>query len=398
MATETNVEVRAADRVLSIGAYAFAEVDAAVERLRASGIRSIDFGVGDPTVPTPDLVRRATQHGVDARAASGYPSYIGAREFREAAAAWIARRFGARIDPAREICATIGSKEAIFHSASGFVNPGDWVIAPTPGYPPVARGTLFAGGRTWFVPLRRESAFLPDLDAIPAEVLDRARILWINYPHNPTGACAPRRFFEEAAAFAARHGLLLFSDEAYSEIWFDEKPPSALELAREGVASFFSLSKRSAMTGYRVGFVAGDSRVIDVLKKVKTNVDSGTPTFIQDGAIAALSDEAHVEAFRRMYLEKRDLLVGALRSIGLADCTPAGTLYVWQETPRGMSSVEFAKRLLDPDVACVATPGSWLADALPDGSNPGEGFVRFALVPTREEIVEAAARLRRLRL
>src|SRR5262249_41917115 len=151
--------------------------------------------------------------------------------------------------------------------------------------------------------------------------------------------------------------------------------------SRDGVASFFSLSKRSAMTGYRIGFVAGDARVIDVMKKVKTNVDSGTPTFIQDGAVAALADEAHVEAFRRMYQEKRDLLVGALKAIGLPDCTPASTLYIWQATPRGVSSLEFAKRLLHPDVACVATPGAWLADPLPDGSNPGEGFVRFALVP-----------------
>ncbi|MBI1852254.1 MAG: aminotransferase class I/II-fold pyridoxal phosphate-dependent enzyme, partial [Planctomycetes bacterium] len=198
-------------------------------------------------------------------------------------------------------------------------------------------------------------------------------------------------------AFAARHGLLLFSDEAYSEIWFDEKPPSALEFSREGVAAFFSLSKRSAMTGYRVGFVAGDARVIEIFKKVKTNIDSGTPTFIQDGAIAALADETHVDAFRALYREKRDRWVRALTSIGLPDCTPKGTLYVWQATPPGMASVEFAKRLLHPDVACVATPGAWLADTLPDGSNPGEGFVRFALVPSLEEIDEAARRLRHLR-
>ncbi len=392
------IEIEPSDRIRKLGSYAFAEVNRLVERLRADGIRPIDFGVGDPTVPTPEVVREATQRAIDRRAASGYPSYVGSHEYREAAAAWLKRRFSVAVDPDREICATIGAKEAIFHVALGFVNPGDSVLAPSPGYPPVSRGTAFAGGSTWFYPLTRENAFLPDLQSIPNAALERARILWINYPNNPTGACAPRRLYAEASAFAARHRLLLFSDEAYSEIYFGERPPSLLEFARDGVASFFSLSKRSAMTGYRVGFVAGDPRVIDVFKKVKTNIDSGTPTFIQDGAIAALSDESHVEGFREMYREKRDLLVRALTGLGLPDCTPQGTLYVWQTVPRGLSSVEFAKRLLEPEVACVATPGSWIGDALADGTNPGEGFVRFALVPGIEEIHEAARRLRRLRL
>jgi LL-diaminopimelate aminotransferase len=393
------VEIRPSARIASLGGYAFAEVDAAVERLRAAGVDVIDFGVGDPTDPTPALVREAVKGAVDARARSGYPSYIGDPGFRKAAADWLGRRFGVALDPAREVTSTIGSKEAVFHFPLALVDPGDLVLIPSPGYPPYARGTLFAGGTPWFYPVRKGDGWLPDLRRIPADVARRARILWINYPNSPSGALAPLSFLREAAAWCRERGIVLASDEAYSEFHFgDERPASALETGTEGVVAFFSLSKRSYMTGWRVGFAAGDARAIALFRKVKTNIDSGTPTFVQDAAAAALGDEAHVEAMRREVRARRDVLCGALRGLGLEDCTPPATLYVWQKGPPGMTSAEFATRLLDPAVALVTTPGTAIADPLPDGSNPGEGYVRFALVPSLEDTRRAAARLKGWRL
>jgi len=383
-------------RVSSIGSYAFAEVDRLVEKLRAAGVSPIDFGVGDPTVPTPELIREELKRASDARATSGYPSYIGAAEYRAACADWMGRRFGVDIDPGTCVSSTAGSKEAVFHLPAGLVDPGDVVIGPNPGYPPYERGALFAGGEHYAYPLRAGNGFLPDLESIPDEVAARAKLLWICYPNSPTGALAPASFLEQAATWCRERDIVLASDEAYSEIYFDGEPPrSALEFGLDNVVSVFSLSKRSAMTGYRVGWVAGDPEVIGTFRKVKTNIDSGTPTFIQDAAIAALGDETHVEGFRRAYREKRDLLVKAFTDLGLPDCTPPATLYIWQRVPGGMSAVTFAKRLLAPEIGIVVTPGPWISSDA-DGGNPGEGYVRLALVPSREDCEEAAARLGRL--
>jgi LL-diaminopimelate aminotransferase len=393
------VEVRPSRRIASLGAYAFAEVDAAVERLRGKGVDVIDFGVGDPTDPTPAIVREAGKKAIDARARSGYPSYIGDPGFRKAAADWMGRRFGVRLDPATEVSSNIGSKEAVFHFPLALVDPGDVVLVPSPGYPPYSRGTLFAGGTPWFYPVAKEKGWLPDLAAIPDDVARRARILWINYPNSPSGALAPLRVLEETAAWCRARGIVLASDEAYSEFHFgDEKPASALQAGKEGVVAFFSLSKRSYMTGWRVGWVAGDPAIVALFRKVKTNIDSGTPAFVQDAAVVALGDEAHVEAMRREVRARRDVLCAALRGLGLEDCTPPATLYVWQKGPKGMPSADFAQRLLDPAVALVTTPGSWISDPLADGSNPGEGYVRFALVPSLEDTKRAAERLKGLKL
>jgi len=391
------VEIVAAQRVQRIGTYAFAEVGLAVERLRERGIEPIDFGVGDPTVPTPAIVREATRSGVDTRASAGYPSYIGSPEYRAAIADWTARRFGVTLDPETEICSTIGSKEAVFNFHNGFVNRGDAVIVPTPGYPPYARGTLFAEGLPCFIPIVADNDFLPDLDAIPEDTRRAARVMWINYPNSPTGKVAPFRFLEKVVEFGRKHRIIIASDEAYVDLYYGQPPHSILEVTREGVVAVFSLSKRSAMTCYRVGWVAGDSRIVDVFKKVKTNIDSGTATFIQDGAIAALSDETHVAEMRAQYRQKRDILAQALVAAGLADCTPEGTIYVWQRVPDGMTSVAFATRLLEPATAIVTTPGAWISDPTPDGRNPGEGYVRFALVPSIEQTERAAERLSRIK-
>ncbi len=385
--------IKPALRISSLSAYAFAAVEEQVNKLRDQGIDPIDFGVGDPTDPTPELIRRACAKGLDDHATSGYPSYIGGLEYRTAVAEWTARRFDVALDPQTEICASIGSKEAVFNLANGFVDPGDLVLVTSPGYPPATRGTLFAGGEVHVLPLTPENQFLPDLDAIPAEIAARAKMLWINYPNNPTGKVAPPAFFEKAVAFCREHDILLASDEAYTEIYFGETPPSALQFGREGVLVFQSLSKRSSMTGYRIGWVAGDEALVSVFKKVKTNIDSGTPTFIQQAAIAALADEQHVVEARGRYQAKRDLMVRALADAGLPECRPDATLYIWQRTPEGMTSTDLALRLLDPSVAVVATPGEWISAPGPDGKNPGEGFVRFALVPNIEDCQRAAERI-----
>ncbi|MHC4470368.1 MAG: aminotransferase class I/II-fold pyridoxal phosphate-dependent enzyme [Planctomycetota bacterium] len=385
-------------RVSGIGGYAFAEVDRLVSELREQGVEPIDFGVGDPSVPTPKVIRDACRAALSERAAAGYPSYIGAPEFRQACAAWMGRRFGVDLDPETEVTATAGSKEAVFHVHEGLVDPGDVVIGPNPGYPPYTRGTLFAEGTHHPYPLVPENGFLPDLSSIPDDVAERARLLWICYPNSPTGALAPQSFLESAAGWCRERDIVLASDEAYSEIHFSEEPPhSALECGTEGVLAFFSLSKRSAMTCYRVGWVAGDERLVSVFRKVKTNVDSGTPTFIQDAAVAALEDEEHVRLFREDYRAKRDIMVRAFLDVGLTDCTPDATLYIWQRAPEGMSSVEFAERLLAPEVAVIVTPGTWISTE-EGGVNPGEGYVRLALVPSREDCERAARRIRRLDL
>ncbi len=390
--------VRSSQRIASLSGYAFAEVDRLVDELRAKQVRVLDFGVGDPRAPTPSLVRERAKRAIDEHATTGYPSYIGSASFRDACAAWIGRRFGVELTGAEHVSATIGSKEAVFHLPLAFIDPGDVVVSPNPGYPPYTRGTLFAGGANWTYPLRAESGFLPDLGSIPSHVLARTRVLWICSPNSPTGAVAPLSFLQEAAEFCRSHDILLASDEAYSEMYFTDEPPaSALQAGLRNVLSVFSLSKRSNMTGWRVGFVAGDAEAVRLFRKLKTNIDSGTPSFIQDAAALALTDETHVAAMREEYRAKRDLLCGAFRRLGLPDCTPEATLYVWQKGPEGMSSVEFAQRLLDPEVAIVATPGTWLSSS-EGGQDPGEGYVRLALVPTPEECAEAARRLERLRL
>ena len=391
------MNIFASKRVQSIGAYAFAEVDKQVGILREKGITPIDFGVGDPTNPTPSFIIEALHEGAIKRASSGYPSYAGAPEFRKAAAAWFERRFGVRLDPRTEITASIGSKEAVFNFHEGFIDPGDVVIIPSPGYPPYTRGTLFAEGRPYYVPLTEKNGFLPDLDAIPKDVLVKAKSMWINYPNSPSGRIAPPEFFKRAVEFGRKHEIIIASDEAYTEIYFKEKPHSILEFGREGVVVFQSMSKRSAMTCYRVGFVAGDKRIIELFKKVKMNIDSGTATFIQDAAIAALSDEKHVDEMRAEYTVKRNIMVEAFKAAGLPDCAPEATIYIWQKCPKGISSVDFATSLLAPEIAMVTTPGAWLGDRMADGSNPGEGYVRLALVPTIEETKKAAERIRRMK-
>ncbi|MEK6982946.1 MAG: aminotransferase class I/II-fold pyridoxal phosphate-dependent enzyme [Nanoarchaeota archaeon] len=386
------MQIKISNKLKNLSGYAFAEVDNEVAKLIQQGITPIDFGVGDPKEPTPEIVRNAIKKAVDDRKSSGYPSYMGSEEYRKAISAWVKRRFGVGLDYDKEIASTIGAKEAVFNFPKAFLNQGDWVIMPNPGYPPYERGALFAEGKSYFLPLLSENNYIVDLASIPKEIVKKAKILWINYPNNPTGATAPAEFFKKIVDFGHDNGIIIASDECYSEIYFKEKPHSILEFSKEGIVAFQSLSKRSAMTGYRTGWVSGDENIISSFKKLKTNIDSGTPTFIQDAAIAALQDEKHVEKMREEYQLKRDILVNAMISAGMENCSPDATMYIWQKTPNNADSLGFAKKLLQKEIAVVVTPGTWISVNF-KGLNPGDNYVRFALVPTIEETKMAAEKI-----
>jgi len=386
------MNIQIADRVNAIGSYAFADVDNIVKHLKKEGIEPIDFGVGDPTLPTPKLIRDACKEGIEKRKSSGYPSYIGEPEFRETIAWWSNKRFNIKLDPETEIMSTIGAKEAIFNFPETFINPGDYTLALNPGYPAWSRGTHFAEGKTYFLNLLPENNFFPDLSSIPKEILKKAKLLWINYPNNPTTAFPTEEFFKEVLDFSEKYNIVVASDESYTENYYEEPPISILQLRKEGVIVFQSLSKRSNMTCYRVGWAAGDKRIIEAYKKVKPNIDSGTATFIQDAAIAALRDEKHVHELREDYRVKRDIIIEAFTSLGLLECKPRGTIYIWQKVPQGYTSLSFAKKLLEKDVAVVTTPGNWISTEA-NGINPGEGYVRLALVPDLKKVKLAAERI-----
>ena len=391
------MEIIISDRVNAIGRYAFADVDNIVMELKKEGIEPIDFGVGDPALPTPDLIRNACKEGIEKRKSSGYPSYIGDAEFRKKVAWWSRKRFGIDLNPESEIMSTIGSKEAIFNFPETFINPGDYTLALNPGYPAWSRGTHFAEGKTYLLNLLPENNYLPDLKSIPSDVVRKVKLLWINYPNNPTTAFPTQLFYEEVLEFGEQNNIIIASDESYTENYYDKPPLSILQLKKNGVVVFQSLSKRSNMTCYRVGWAAGDSRIIDAYKKVKPNIDSGTATFIQDAAIAALDDEKHVEKLRDDYRIKRDIIVDAFTAVGLPNCEPKGTIYIWQRVPKGYSSLDMTKKLLEKDTAVVTTPGSWLSQEV-QGINPGAGFIRLALVPALEKVKEAAKRIKNLKL
>ncbi len=384
--------MKPSSRIHTLGTYPFARIDAEVTRLQENGVDVVDFGVGDPSTPTPAVVREACKRAVDVHAASGYPSYVGRPEYLQAVAAWTERRYGVSLDPKSEVAATIGSKEAVFHFPEAILEPGEVVLSPNPGYPPYRTGTRFAEGTNHLYPVTPEGDLLPALEAIPDAVSERARLLWITAPHSPTGRQPTREDLARVVAWAAARDIIVASDEAYSELWFREPAPSILEVAREGVIVFQSLSKRSSMTGYRIGWVAGDARLVDLYKKLKTNIDSGVPSFIQDAAVAALGDETHVVESRASYGRRKERLRAAFRECGLPDANPDATIYLWQPVPEPFDDEAFSQLMLDARLGLVVIPGSWLADTV-DGRNPGRGYVRWSLTPPEERVEIAAQRL-----
>ncbi len=378
-----------ADRLSSLPPYLFARIDAMKAEKARSGADIIDLGVGDPDLPTPPHVVEALCAAARDPANHHYPSYAGMPAFREAVAGWYGRRFGVDLDPGTEVLALMGSKDGIAHVPEAFVNPGDVVLAPSPGYPVYRTSTLFAEGVLHELPLTAENNFLPDLDAVPADVARRAKLLFVNYPNNPTSAVAPPSFYDEVVAFAREHGIVVVSDNAYSEIAYDGyRAPSFLETdgAMEVGVEMHSLSKTYNMTGWRIGMAVGNPEILAGLGRVKTNVDSGVFDAVQHAGIAALSGPQDcVAAACRVYEERRDVLVRGLRALGHDLAAPKATFYVWLPVEDSMA---FAARLLD-EAAIVATPGV--------GFGPhGEGYVRFALTRPVERIEEALARMEAL--
>ena len=347
------------------------------------GIRLIDFGMGDPRERTPAFIREAMLDSVEE--VSSYPRATGLPELRDAIAGWVDRRFDVSVDPDREIVPTLGSKEAIYSFAQLALGEKRLVAIPEPAYPVYERGALFAGGAIAGVPLREDHGWLPDLDAFDA--WDEIAVFWVCYPNNPTGAEAPLSFYEELAARAREHGFLLCSDEAYSELWFDEPPVSALQVAdRTNIVVFNTLSKRSSMTGYRSGFICAPAEIADALRTFRPTVGTAPQEFVQRASVAAWSDDAHVEDVRAIYRRKRETMLPALEAAGLRLAGSTATFYLWLDV--GGPSEAFARRLLEHGVVCA--PGSFFGPA-------GEGYVRFALVPTQEECERAAEIVRALR-
>src|SRR3990170_619319 len=310
-----------AERLKHLPPYLFAEIDKKKREVRARGVDVIDLGIGDPDLPTPPHIIHALQKAAEDPANHRYPSYEGMLAYRQAVADWYAKRFNVRLDPEQEVLTLIGSKEGTAHIPLAFVNPGDIMLVPDPGYPVYAAGTWFAGGEPYFLPLRAERGFLPDLDAVPADVLRRARMLFLNYPNNPTAAVATREFFAEVVAFARRHDVIVCHDAMYSELSFDGyEPPSFLQVpgAKEVGVEFHSCSKTYSMTGWRIGFVVGNREVLAGLGRVKTNVDSGVFQAVQEAGIAALTGpQDYVAQIRVIYGERRDVVVTGLRKLGL---------------------------------------------------------------------------------
>src|SRR5579871_275448 len=388
------MKIELAKRIGELPPYLFADIDRKKAELRRQGKDLIDLGIGDPDQPTPAHIVAAMQQAAAEARYHRYPSYEGMRGFREAAARFYAERFGvAGLDPETEVVALIGSKEGIGHFPVAFVDPGDLVLVPDPGYPVYATWTRFMGGEVHYLRLRRENGFLPDLKSIPKEVAERAKILWINYPNNPTAALATREFYQEVVDFALQHDVIVASDLAYSEVYYDAPPPSFLETpgARECGIEFHSLSKTYNMTGWRIGFAVGNAALVGGLGKVKTNVDSGAFEAVQAAAVAALSSSQEcVAQIRRTYRERMDALTGGLRAAGFDVIGPRATFYCLIANPTGWTSAEFAARLL-VDAGVVATPAN--------GFSPGgEGYVRLTVCADLARIREAIERIRKIRL
>ncbi|MQB00932.1 MAG: aminotransferase class I/II-fold pyridoxal phosphate-dependent enzyme [Actinobacteria bacterium] len=384
--------MRTARRIEKLPPYLFAEIDRKVAEAKGRGADIISFGVGDPDLPTPQHVVEALIEAARDAGTHRYPSYTGMPEFRKAIADWYGRRFEVRLDPDTQVQPLVGSKEGIFHLPVAFVDPGDVALVPDPGYPVYETGTILAGGEAHLLPLREQNDFLPDLGSIPRDVLERSKVLWVNYPSNPTSATADLDFFVEAVAFCRRYNLLLAHDAAYTEITYDGYvAPSALEVdgAEKCVVEFHSLSKTYNMTGWRIGWVAGAPAAVEAIKRLKTNIDSGIFDAVQRAGIAALEGpEGPLRDTVGIYQRRRDLLCDALKSMGIVVEPPKGSIYVWVPVPVGHTSESFTTFLLD-EVDIVVAPGN--------GYGPtGEGFVRFSLTLPDDRLEEGVERLRKV--
>jgi len=387
------MRIERAKRIGQIPPYLFAEIDKRKEEMRQKGMDLIDLGIGDPDLPTPRLIIERLKVASENPKNHRYPSYEGMIEFRTAVAQWYERRFGVKLDPRTEVLSLIGSKEGIAHIPLAFVDPGDYVLVPSPGYPVYRVSTLFAGGIPYFLPLRKENGFLPRLTEIPETVAQKAKIIFINYPNNPTSAIAGKSFFEEVVAFARRYQIIVCHDAAYSEIAFDGyQPLSFLEVegAKEVGVEFHSLSKTFNMTGWRIGFAVGRSEIVSGLGRIKTNIDSGLFQAIQEAGTEALNHlDTPLPEIISIYERRRDVMVKGLQEIGLVVDRPKATFYLWIQVPKGYSSAQFAALLLEKG-GIVATPGNGFGEE-------GEGYIRMAITVDEKRLKEAIERLKRIK-
>ncbi|MGO9015373.1 MAG: LL-diaminopimelate aminotransferase [Dissulfurispiraceae bacterium] len=384
------IKVQLADRVKSLPPYLFASIDRMKQEAVSRGVDLIDLSIGDPDIPTPGHIIDAMKNAVDNPEYHRYPSYEGMLLFREAVAGWYGKRFNVDLDMKEEVISLIGSKEGIGHIPMAFINPGDVVLVPSPGYPVYPVGTVFAEGEPYIMPLLEENDFLPDLDVIPDSVCKRAKLMFLNYPNNPTAAVGRRDFFKMAISFAEKNNIIICHDAAYSEIYYNgKKPLSFLELdgAKEVGIEFHSLSKTYNMTGWRIGFAVGNRDVIAGLGKIKTNLDSGVFQAIQEAGAAALkTNENMLSWIRNTYQERRDILFNGLTGLGFQLKKPEATFYIWTKVPSGFNSTVFAAHLLEK-TGVLVTPGVGFGA-------PGEGYIRFALTQSTQRIEEALDRIK----
>ncbi|RJP60871.1 MAG: LL-diaminopimelate aminotransferase [Candidatus Auribacter fodinae] len=378
------------DRIKQLPPYLFVEIDRLKNEIIAKGKDVIDLGIGDPDIPTPSVIIKALQKAVENPQHHRYPSTSGMLSFRTAVANWAKNRFGISLDPATEVVSLIGSKEGIANMPLAYINPGDYVLVPNPGYPPYTSGTLFAGGIPYLMPLLAQNKFLPDLNAIPADIANKAKIMFLNYPNNPTAALATPEFFADVVAFAKKYNIIVCHDAAYSEVCFDGyKAPSFLETpgAREVGIEFHSLSKTFCMTGWRIGFAFGNPQIVAALAKVKSNIDSGAFQAIQEAGITALTEGlAPAKNIYNVFERRRTMFVKGLKDIGLECDMVKATFYIWIKNPGKFSSAELAKRLLE-EAALVLTPGNGFGKY-------GEGYIRAALTVPEPRLQEAIDRIK----
>ena len=381
--------MKIAQRIQTIPPYLFAEIDKKKEEALKRGVDIINLGIGDPDQPTPDNIIEKLRESVKDPKTHDYPPYAGTAEFRRAVALWYKNRFGVDLDPDKEVMALIGSKEGIAHVFLAFIDPGDFSLIPDPGYPVYKTGTLFANGFPYTMPLLEENDFLPDLDKIDEEIAKRAKLMFINYPNNPTAAIADKNFFEKVVKFAKKYDILVCHDFAYSEMTFDDyKANSFLEVegAKEVGIEFHSLSKTYNMTGWRLGFAVGNKEAISALSVIKTNIDSGVFKAIQQAGIEALTgSQDNIEKMNSIYTGRRNVVINGLNKLGWNLKPTKATFYIWIPTLNGMNSMDFANLLLEK-CGVIVTPGIGYGEY-------GEGYVRIALTVDEKRLEEAIERI-----
>jgi LL-diaminopimelate aminotransferase len=381
------------EKLKKLPPYLFIEIDRKKNEAKARGADIISLGVGDPDLPTPEHIIEAMKIAVTKPENHQYPFGAGMLKFRQAVCDWYKERFNVSLS-SDEVCALIGSKEGIGHIHLGFINPQDIVLIPEPGYPVYNTGTIFADGISYFMPLLEKNNYLPDLDSIPKDIARKAKLIFVNYPNNPTAAVATKEFYIKLINFAKDNNIIVASDAAYSEIFYDDndKPMSFLELpgAKEVGVEFHSLSKTYNMTGWRIAWVAGNKDIVKGITTIKDNYDSGVFGAVQEAAITALtSSQECVVKQRAIYKERRDALVEGLKKLGWEVNNPKATFYVWAKTPKGYSSAQTVSKLLD-EAAIVSTPGNGMGKS-------GENYIRFALTVNTERIKEAVERISKIK-